>query len=352
LATNNFSFTEVSAESRVLFPGFLYSMKYKRKPEMRPVIWVLPFVLLLLAGCPASEKPAAKAARPVVVTTLFPLYDFVRSMASDRMDVVLLLPPGVEPHHFDPRPEDLARIQQAALFVYTGAFMEPWAERVLAGMDRGKVLAAADGVSLMNIEEEKGQGSRGKGQEEHADHDHGEHGVDPHVWLDFDNDRIMVERIAVALSQADPAGAQLYRQRSAALMKRLDDLDRRYREGLASCASRVVIHGGHNAFGYLGRRYNLTYRAAAGVSADVEPSPRRLAELVKLVRAGKSRAVFSEELVSPRIAEVISRETGARVLKLHGVHNVARDELARGVTFFELMDENLKNLRTGLVCAN
>ena len=312
---------------------------------------LLLFVAMaLMAGCPASEKPAAKAVRPLLVTTLFPLYDFARSMAGDRMEVVLLLPPGVEPHHFDPRPEDIARVQQAALFVHTGGFMEPWAERVLVGADRKKllVLAAADGVSLMNIEGARGQGP-GAG---HKAHGHGESMVDPHVWLDFDNDRIMAERIAAALSQVDPAGAQVYRQRSAALVKRLDGLDRRYREGLASCTSRVVIHGGHNTFGYLGRRYNLTYRAAAGVSAEVEPAPRRLAELVKLVRSTKSKAVFSEELVSPRIAEVISRETGATVLKLHGAHNVTRDELARGVTFFDLMDENLKNLRTGLACAN
>lgn len=320
---------------------------------LRPSLLLIA-ALVLLAGCPAPEKPAAKAARPLVVTTLFPLYDFVRSVAGERMDVVLLLPPGVEPHHFDPRPEDIARVQQAALFVHTGGFMEPWAERVLAGTDRAKVqvLAAADGVSLMKIEENKGQGSRAKGQEEHKDHDHGEHGVDPHVWLDFGNDRIMVERIAAALSRVDPGGAQLYRQRSGELVKRLDDLDRRYREGLSSCASRVVIHGGHNTFGYLGRRYNLTYLAAAGVSAEVEPTPRRLVELVRLVRSNNSKAVFSEELVSPRIAQTISSETGATVLKLHGAHNVAKDELARGVTFFDLMDENLKNLRTGLSCAN
>lgn len=314
---------------------------------------LLVVAMVFMAGCPASEKPAARTVRPLLVTTLFPLYDFARSMAWDRMEVVLLLPPGVEPHHFDPRPEDIARIQQAALFVYTGGFMEPWAERVLVGVDRKKllVLAAADGISLMSMEE-NGQGSSGKGEEDHKEHGHGEHGVDPHVWLDFDNDRIMVERIAAALSQVDPAGARLYSQRSAVLMKKLADLDRRYREGLAFCESRVVIHGGHNTFGYLGRRYKLTYLAAAGVSAEVEPTPRRLAELVNLVRSNKSRAVFSEELLSPRIAEVISRETGATVLKLHGAHNVTRYELARGVTFFDLMEENLKNLRTGLVCAN
>lgn len=309
---------------------------------------LLAILLFILTGCPASEKPVAGTRRPVVVTTLFPLYDFARTVAGDRMEVSLLLPPGVEPHHFEPRPEDMARIQRAALFVYTGPFMEPWAERVLAGTDRAKVrvLQAAEGVSLMQVKEEGGHGKHDN------DHGHGERGVDPHVWLDFDNSRIMAENIAAALSQADPSGAVLYRQRADALLKRLALLDRAYREGLASCSSRTVIHGGHNAFGYLGRRYNLTYRAAAGVSAEVEPTPRRLAELVKLVRAGGSKAVFSEELVSPRVAEVISRETGVTVLKLHGAHNVARDELARGTGFIELMEENLKNLKTGLGCAN
>lgn len=309
---------------------------------------LLAMLVLVLAGCPKAEKAAPKPVRPVVVTTLFPLYDFARSVAGDRMEVVLLLPPGMEPHHFEPRPEDIARIQRAALFVYTGPFMEPWAERVLAGTDRAKVrvLQAAEGVSLMQVEEDNGHGKQDK------DHGHGGRGVDPHIWLDFDNDRIMVEKIAAALSLVDPGGATIYRQRAEGLLKRLEDLDRNYREGLASCGSRTVIHGGHNAFGYLGRRYNLTYRAAAGVSAEVEPTPRRLAELVKLMRSGKSRAVFSEELVSPRVAEVISRETGATVLKLHGAHNVGKDELARGVGFIDLMEENLKNLKAGLGCAN
>ncbi|CAH2031802.1 metal ABC transporter solute-binding protein, Zn/Mn family [Trichlorobacter ammonificans] len=307
---------------------------------------LLVVALPLLSGCPADGKRADSRKRPVVVTTIFPLYDFARTLAGERMEVTLLLPPGVEPHHFEPRPEEMARIRQAALFVYTGPFMEPWAGRLLAGTDRGatRVLAAAEGVSLLELDDEAA----------HADHDKhpaGEqHGVDPHVWLDFANSRLMVERIAAALAQADPAGAPQYRQRAAQLATRLEDLDRRYRDGLASCASRVVIHGGHNAFGYLGRRYNLTYRAAAGVSAEVEPTPRRLAELVRLVRSTGSRAVFTEELLSPRIAETIGRETGVTVLKLHGAHNLGKGELSRGITFFDLMDENLKNLRTGLAC--
>lgn len=309
---------------------------------------VLLVVLLpLLTGCPAGERRPTGPTRPQVVTTIFPLYDFTRTLAGDRLEVTLLLPPGVEPHHYEPRPEEMARIRQAALFVYTGPFMEPWAERILAGTDRGRtqVLAAADGVSLRRIDDAPDHDGQGR------DHGH-DHGVDPHVWLDFGNSRLMVERLATALSQVDPAGASQYRQRAAELATRLDDLDRRYRDGLATCTSRVVIHGGHNAFGYLGHRYRLTYRAAAGVSAEVEPTPRRLAELVRLVRTTGSRAVFSEELVTPRVAETIARETGVTVLRLHGAHNVGKEELARGTTFFDLMNENLNNLRTGLACTN
>jgi len=105
----------------------------------------------LSVGCDRQEKPTPTVAKPVVVTTLYPLYEFARQLAGDRMEVQLLLPPGVEPHHFEPTPDDLARIHRAALFVYIGPFLEPWAERVIAGVDRQKVrvVAAAEKVKLL-----------------------------------------------------------------------------------------------------------------------------------------------------------------------------------------------------------
>lgn len=299
--------------------------------------------LFMLTGCPDQHEKTTKIDKPVVVTTIFPLYDFTRFLAADRMQVSMLLPPGVEPHHFEPRPTEMADIRRSTLFIYTGMFMEPWVERVLAGTDRTKtrILAAADGIKLLKLDRYAG----------HKDDDeHGKQAVDPHVWLDFDNCRLMVEQIKSALCSVDPGGCHDYQQRALELSAKLADLDQRYKSRLANCKNRVIIHGGHNAFGYMGHRYNLKYHAAAGVSADIEPTPKRMAELIQLVKKNNSQAVFSEELLSPRIAEAIARETGAMVLKLHGAHNLSKDELEQGKTFFDQMDENLEHLCTGLAC--
>jgi len=303
--------------------------------------------LLVLGGCTRQQPSATVAKKPVVVTTLYPLYAFARQLAGDRMEVQLLLPPGVEPHHFEPTPDDLARIHRAALFVYIGPFLEPWAERVIAGVDRQKVrvVAAAEQVTLLPALSHGGH-----------DHDHrhqaGAAAYDPHVWLDFVADQAMVTTMLAAFVAADPAGADQYRQRAAELAQQLADLDQRYRQRLADCDSRVLLHGGHAAFGYLAHRYKLTYQPAAGVTAELEATPQRMAQLVHQVRQHQVKAVFMEQLDSPRVAETLARETGAVVRRLHGAHNVGNDERQRGVTFFDLMDENLQQLKAGLGCRN
>lgn len=313
-----------------------------------PVLVTLAVLGLLVTGCQSQKNESKQLARPVVITTLFPLYDFARTIAGDRVEVQLLLPPGVEPHHFEPKPDDLARIHQAALFVYIGPFMEPWADKIIQGVDRSKVrvVAAASGITLLPAVAHTGT------EQHHHDHDHQAEAYDPHVWLDFKADQTMVARLLEALIAADPAGAEQYRRRAAGLTEQLVGLDARYKAGLASCGSRVLLHGGHAAFGYLANRYNLNYQAAAGVTAELEATPRRLAELVQQVRRYNVKAIYSEELVSPRVARTIAGETGATVLKLHGAHNVAKEDLERGVTFITLMDENLKNLQVGLSCRN
>jgi len=301
----------------------------------------------LSVGCDRQEKPAPTVAKPVVVTTLYPLYEFARQLAGDRMEVQLLLPPGVEPHHFEPTPDDLTRIHRAALFVYIGPFLEPWAERVIAGVDRQKVqvVAAAEQVKLLPAPSHAGH-----------DHDHrhqaGAAAYDPHVWLDFVADQAMVTTMLAAFVAVDPAGAEQYRQRAQQLNSQLAGLDQRYRQGLADCDSRVLLHGGHAAFGYLTHRYHLTYQAAAGVTAELEATPQRMTQLVQQVRQYQVRAVFMEQLDSPRLADTLAAETGATVRRLHGAHNVGKDERQRGVTFIGLMEENLTQLQAGLGCRN
>ncbi|RNC69202.1 MAG: zinc-binding protein [Desulfuromonadales bacterium] len=309
-------------------------------------------VALCTAGCQKRERAQVPSGKLKVVATLFPLYDFARNVAGDRAEVTLLLPPGMEAHSFEPKPADIVRISKADLFLYTNRAMEPWAEELVKGVD-AKNLVVVDtsrGARLLKArdEDEHGHGGEKGGVAEGNHHDEG--GIDPHIWLDFVNARTMVDTIAAAFAAQDPANRDAYLANAAAYKAKLAALDDRYRAGLATCAKRVFLHGGHFAFGYLAQRYGLRYESALAVSADAEPTPRKLAGLVRQMKAEGLRVVYTEELIDPRTTETIARETGATILTLHGAHNVSRDDLAKGATFLDFMDRNLENLRKGLQC--
>lgn len=314
----------------------------------RAVAVLCLLLLFLLSGCDTphdSNRPPTAEGKLRVVTTLFPLYDFARSIAGERAEVRLLLPPGMEPHSFEPKPDDMVRIARAGLFVYTNPVMEPWAARIIRGVQRNtvRVVDAGRGVMYQKVAPD--------GDDDGHDQDH-QHagGLDPHIWLDPDNAQLMVDNILSGFTSADPFNAAYYRGNASALKSRLADLDRRYRRGLASCERREFLHGGHYAFGYLARRYNLAYRSLSGVSSESEPSAARMAAMVRHIRESGAQYLFAEELLSPRLTETLAAEAGVRVLRLHGGHNLALDEFRAGVTFIALMDRNLANLQKGLAC--
>ena len=312
---------------------------------VRTVLVTVIMLAVLAGGCARQEQKAPH--RLQVVTTLFPLYDFARFMAGDAADVTLLLPPGVEPHSFEPRPNDLARISKAGLFIYTGSAMEPWAQKVIAGIGTGRTRVVEAGREVSHSPAVEGEDGHDHGHDHR--HDHGG-GVDPHIWLDFDNAALMVDAILAGLTAADPPRAAGYRQQASLLKERLKQLDGRYRSGLAACGTRTFLHGGHYTFGYLARRYGLDYTALSGISSDAEPSAAGMAAMVRTIRSSGVRYIFAEELLSPRLTRTLAGETGVGVLMLHGAHNLGRDELQQGAGFFDLMEQNLTNLRKGLAC--
>jgi zinc transport system substrate-binding protein len=308
---------------------------------MKWLIGLLIPLLLMAAGCQKQERHDGKLQ---VVTTLFPLYDFAKRIGGDQATVTMLLPPGVEPHSFEPRPDDIVRINHADIFVYTSQYMEPWAANLLSGVDK-KVTIVEGGKGIPLVAAPKDEEEEHPGAQEH-EHHHG--GMDPHIWMDFQNARIIAGNILAAYVARDPAHKSYYQQNAAGLDHDLVALDQKYRDTLAHCPKKVFLHGGHYAFGYLARRYGLTYLSASAVNADAEPTPAKLAQLVKLMRSEHLHYVFTEELLSPKVAETIARETGAQVLVLRAAHNLTRDEFQRGVTFISLMEENLRNLQKGL----
>ncbi len=309
-------------------------------------------LMVLAAGCAQPAAPAAPAApeaseRLQVVTTLFPLYDFSKTLLGDAGEVSLLLPPGVEPHAFDPTPQDIVRISKADVFIYTGGMMEPWAQEVLAGIENDGlvVIDASQGITLA---EEEDHGPE-EGEAHPEGEDEAEHGTDPHIWLDPVLARQMTETIAEDLVKAAPELEAGIGEAQAGLARSLEALDQKYVAALEKTQYKEIVYGGHFAFGYLARRYGLEHVSPYdGFSPDAEPTPAKIAALIETLKTTGTKTIFFEELIDPKVARVIAEETGAEMLLLHGAHNVSKEEMASGVTYIGLMEQNLENLKRGL----
>jgi zinc transport system substrate-binding protein len=299
----------------------------------------------LITGCKQSRPPTDQS-KLQVVTTLFPLYDFSRQIAGDKAHIALLLPPGVEAHSFEPRPGDIIRINKADVFIYTGPFMEAWVKNILGGINNKKLLVidASKGIQLSSE-----QGHEGESNANEAEHNHG--GMDPHIWVDPVLAQQIVTSIADGFAAQDPSNKDFYLSRAKAYNEKLAALDTKIRQTLGPCKSKTILYGGHFAFGYFARRYGLNYISPyAGFSPDAEPTPRKITELIEKMKSLDSKYIFYEELLEPRVARTIAESSGAKLLLLHGAHNISKEELDKGTTYLEIMEGNLNRLKLALNC--
>jgi len=278
---------------------------------------------------------AAQSPRPLmVVTSIFPLQEFAKAVGGERIGAVLLLPPGAEPHTWEPRPSDVVKISQADIFIYIGAAMEPWVDKVIKAA-QGKRLRAVEASRGLSLLEAK------HGEEER---------IDPHVWLDFSLDLKIVDMIAAAFAEKDTVHGPFYRKNAETYKDRLLDLDQKYRRALAQCRHRRIILSGHTAFGYLAKRYGLEQLALSGISPNAEPTPKRMAEVIAAIKKEGIKFIFAEEIVNPKLARALAKEVGVGVLLLNPGANLTQQEKKQNVSFIELMEKNLKNLQKGMQC--
>lgn len=285
--------------------------------------------VILAAVLVPSPASGAGPDRIRVVTTIYPILEFARAVAGERGEAVLLLPPGAEVHTWQPRAGDVLKLSSCDLLIRVGLGLEPWLDDLLGGLD-------SDSFRVLDL------GRRLAGEAGLPGEDD-----DPHIWLDFGLDLRIVDAIRRELSAIVPESAGLFRANAEAYAARLEDLDRRFREGLASCARKTVIIAGHAAFGRLLSRYGLEQVPLYGLSPDAEPTPSRLAEIVRLARARGIRVVYTEAGEPVKLAAVLCREIGARTLSLNAGHNPSSADLGPDRGFVELMVENLERLRNG-----
>ena len=305
------------------------------------------FIATIMLGIGIPSCVQKKKAAPIkVMTTILPLQEFAQAVLGNRGDAELLLPPGAEIHAWQPRPSDLMKLSSADVFVYIGAQLEPWADDILRSVQNPnlRVIEASEGMTLIGHEEEG---------EEH-DHDttdeHSHETGDPHIWLDFANDKKIIDRITEVLSRIDPDGEASFEENAGIYKQKLDALDEMYREGLGQCDQKTIVLGGHAAFGYLARRYDLSQISLYGLSPDSKPTPRQLIDVIGFVKEKGIQAIFFEVNISSELARVIAEETGARTLVLNPGASLPMGQDYPSITFVDIMEKNLESLKNGLRC--
>ncbi len=286
----------------------------------------------------SKEKEREDEKNLKVVTTIFPLYDIAKNIGGDEVEVSMLLDPGLEAHSFEPTPSDMVKINKADIFIYTGPFMETWAERVISAADNQNLLVinASKSIELLKEEDE-------------PEHEHEHEEGDPHVWLDFDNLKIMLKNIKDGFIEKG-LNKEATQKRADEYAKAITDIDEAYLKYLSKCKTRTLVYSGHYAFAYLAKRYNLSYQSAYGLSPNSEPSALKITELSKQIEDNNLKYIFHEELLNPRLSETLRQETGVEILNLSTAHNLSREDLNANKSLFQVLLENLKSLQTGLEC--
>lgn len=293
-----------------------------------------------------TEAPVVEEAKQLLIyTSMYPLYDFAKKIAGDKAEVINLVPAGAEPHDFEPTARDIINLSQADLFVYNGGGFETWIEKIAAAVNSSTMilLDSTEHITLLANEE-----SGLHQDDDHDDeHDDGDSEFNSHVWLDPLSAKLQAEAIKNALVSIDVSNKEYYEGNFAELAKQFAELDAQYNE-LSQRIERRDFVVSHAAFGYIAYRYNLNQVAISGLSPSNEPSARQLKEVIEFVRENNIQYILFENLVTPKVAEVVREEVAAEALVLHNLEGLTKEELSQGKDYFSIMEDNLNVLKKAL----
>jgi zinc transport system substrate-binding protein len=289
----------------------------------------------ILAACSGEAPQEAAGDQLKVYASVYPLADFAEKIGGKHADVTLLVPPGVEPHDFEPTPKDLTRLSRADVFLYNGIGFEAWIGQAKEILDSERTVIADASASLEPLY----SGSNGSKE------------ADPHVWLDPVRAKKMAESIRDALIKADPDHAADYRTNFGKLSRRFNELDRTFRE-ISNKAEKREFVVSHAAFSYLADRYGLHQIAISGLSPSDEPGPKELKAVIEAAKRHRVKVIFFDSLVPGKVAKTVKEEVGAEALVLNPLEGLKPREAETGEDYFSIMEKNAENLGKALGSAD
>ena len=308
------------------------------------VLVLLAVAVSLVACGKGKEESSGNDDQLNIVTSFYPMYDFTKNVVGDKANISILIDGGVDSHDYEPSAKDMAKIQDADVFVYNSNEMETWVESVLKNIDTSKVkvIEASEGIELLEGEDH---------EEEHDDHDHEEeehsHEYDPHVWLNPVLAKTEVENISKGIIEVDSQNKTYYEENTTKYLEELTALDRAYQESFENAMNKKFVTQ-HMAFSYLAEQYDLEQIAITGISTDQEPTPKELKTIQDLVTEEKVDYIYTEGNSSEKIAKTISSATGAELATLRTMETVAKKERESGVDYLSIMKDNLEALKLSI----
>ncbi len=248
-------------------------------------------------------------------------------------------------HDWEPSTTDITSLEHADVFVYNGAGMESWTDKVLSTLSNKSLttVEASQNISLREGGEHEHDEDENHTNEENHDEEH----YDPHVWLNPLNAKKEMENIKDAFVKTDPEHKQYYENNYKAWSDECDRLYNEYQEALNQVKTKNLVVS-HEAFGYLCDAFGLNQMGIQGIEPDSEPDPAHMAEIIDFVKANQVKVIFSEELVSPKVAQSIANATGAQLEVLNPIEGLTNTQLENGDDYFTVMRENLTALKKAL----
>jgi len=298
------------------------------------------FIILASIFLFSCMKKREEPAFPSVIALNYPCYDAARAVLGDRGSVKMLLPPYSESHSYEPTPDDVIRIMGSDLFAYTGGESDYWVTTLIGTLDgRVRLFSLMDNVPTLLVEETS------EGMQIEGDGD-----VDEHVWTSIENYSAIVEGLAEELCEIDSENADEYMANAKSYISKLQGLDAELKDIVRSRKRDILVVADRFPILYFTKSLGLKFHAAfPGCAEETEPSAKTCAFLIDKVREAGIPVVLHMESGSSRLSDVISSETGAKSLKFNSMHTVTKKQFDDGVTYIDLMRENLDVMREALL---
>lgn len=389
---------KVFSKNKILKKEFIRENKFSRKTEFlrKSVVFIVTISMIFgMAGCGKTTEKEDNY-RLKIVTSLFPYYDMARAVIGDvkGIDLKMIVTPGQDSHSFEPTPSDVIQMENADVLIYNGGSLETWIDTLLDSLNNKNQIQMKmmDYVDVLNEEIVEGMDTRFDSHDEHShsedSHNHKEHShsedsynqeegshsedslkheehshdsevsdheeeshneTDEHIWTSPVNEIIMTEKICETLSKALPEEKENFQKNAESYISQLKELDNEFKTIVENAKTNEIIFADKFPLQYFAKEYGLKYYAAfPGCGSDMEPSAKTIAFLVDKIKEDNIKAVFYLELSSHIVADAIETDTGAKPLQFNSCHNITQKQFDSGVTYVDLMKENVNNLKIAL----